>query len=135
MTPILVKKNGPKISGKAQPPIDDLSLATPTRMGYRVSFIDDDIERAHLHKRHGSVQPRVKDGYFGVDSRGRNQLFPPFIPDDPEKPHLSSRKKEKSRRAVILEILREILRYKKADWDREAMNNQKSMFDNDAEPR
>ena len=34
-----------------------------------------------------------------------------------------------------MEILREILRYRKADWDHEAMQSQASMFDNKNEPR
>ena len=48
-------------------------------------------------------------------------LFPPFIPDDPEMPHLSSSAKEKERRAVIISILRELLKYKKSDWTDETM--------------
>lgn len=50
-------------------------------------------------------------------------MFPPYIPDDPEKPHLSSRKKEKDRQKVINKILLELLKYKREEWSQEAMNN------------
>ena len=36
-------------------------------------------------------------------------------------PHLSSSAKEKERRAVIISILRELLKYKKSDWTDETM--------------
>ena len=78
--------------------------------------------------RHNSQHPDGKD-YFGlIDTKNP---FPPFVPDDPEKPHLTSRKKERERQAIILKVIREILRFKAEDGDYEAMKKQKSIFDND----
>lgn len=57
--------------------------------------------------------------------------FPPFVPDDPEMPHLSSRKKEKARQQIISDILRKILKYNKSEYGLEAMTHQSSMFDGD----
>ena len=60
----------------------------------------------------------------------KNDLtFPPFIPDDPEMPHLSCRKKERERQALIREIVKEILNYKAGEWSHESMQNQANMFD------
>ena len=60
----------------------------------------------------------------------KNDLtFPPFIPDDPEMPHLSCRKKERKRQALIREIVKEILNYKAGEWSHESMQNQDNMFD------
>ena len=55
--------------------------------------------------------------------------FPPFVPDDPEMPHLSCRKKERERQALVREIVQEILNYKAGDWTHESMQKQANMFD------
>ena len=60
----------------------------------------------------------------------KNDLkFPPFIPDDPEMPHLSCRKKERERRALIRHIVKEVLNYTPSEWSHESMQNQANMFD------
>ena len=59
----------------------------------------------------------------------KDLTFPPFIPDDPEMPHLSCRKKERERQALIREIVKEILNYKAGEWSHESMQNQANMFD------
>ena len=51
----------------------------------------------------------------------KDLTFPPFIPDDPEMPHLSCRKKERERQALIREIVKEILNYKAGEWSHESM--------------
>ena len=65
----------------------------------------------------------------GSRNASKGDLFPPFIPDDPEMPHLSSSIKERERRAVIMSILRELLRHNKSDWTDEIMKSMPSMFD------
>lgn len=60
--------------------------------------------------------------------------IPPFIPDDPEKPHLSSWKKERERRETIQRVLQTILRYRREDWTQEKMNEQQSYFDREDGP-
>ena len=80
------------------------------------------------------MQPRVvieEDGKLSADT----DVFPLFIPDDPEKPHLSSSKKERERRVIIERILRELLKHNKKDWTDETMKVQESIFDSDDAPK
>ena len=44
------------------------------------------------------------------ESENMNAIkFPKFIPDDPEKPHLSSTAKEKARKLIIREYIKYVL--------------------------
>ena len=47
-------------------------------------------------------------------------------------PHLSCRKKERERQALIREIVKEILNYKAGEWSHESMQGQDNMFDSKA---
>ena len=49
----------------------------------------------------------------------KEKIFPPFIPDNPEKPHLSCKKKEKERQLIIRGIITEMLKYNSGDWTAE----------------
>lgn len=70
-----------------------------------------------------------KDNPTDYDNSGSKHTFPKFIPDDPEKPHLSSRKNERKRQEVIKDILKELLKYKSNDWTQDKIQEQESMFD------
>lgn len=64
---------------------------------------------------------KIKQVY--ANSNNRSFSIPPFIPDDPEKPHLSSWKRERERREEIKEIIGNMLQYRKEDWTQDKMNN------------
>jgi len=57
-----------------------------------------------------------KDGLSYYGHNGSKNTFPRFIPDDPENPHLTSRKTERKRQEAIKDILQELLKYKSKDW-------------------
>ena len=87
---------------------DDMSMtATPQRLTHRVSFVDSPDNLLSLdqpeHRRNFSLQypesAKKKITFMHQPRSAHRKLsIPPFIPDDPEKPHLSSAKKEKERR-------------------------------------
>ena len=103
------------------------------RMTNRVSFMDSSlnvIQHIPVQKRNKSVGVGLRRNTFNNNVVNKNDLtFPPFIPDDPEMPHLSCRKKERKRQALIREIVKEILNYKAGEWSHESMQNQDNMFD------
>ena len=123
VTPILSTKKFPKkkTSFNMTHASDEFSGGqnTPHRLTHRVSFVDDagsDFSRTlgyapelH-HRRNFSVQfatdrsRKLQPGHHHQSpfnnkvNNGRALSIPPFIPDDPEKPHLSSWKRERERR-------------------------------------
>lgn len=134
LTPILVKqKHASKLKQGPSPNLreeSDLSV-TPTKMSHRVSFLETDAGIGRLNvngrqSRNMTIQYRTSSQ---VSPTGKQACFPPFIPDDPEKPHLSSRKKERERQAIIHQVVSELLRYKRSDWTQDKIENQRSMFD------
>ena len=117
----------------------DISSLNVPRFGKEVSFQDthsfgSTIGNQNQRKRTNTLQPRTVFEDECISPQGRN-LFPPFIPDDPEKPHLSSSKKEKERREIIVRILRQLLRYNKEDWTDDTMKVQESIFDSHNAPK
>ena len=64
-------------------------------------------------------------------SDGDNGLFPPYIPDDPEKPHLVNAIKERERKNAIRGIIQELISHQRADWSPEAKDKQVSIWDSD----
>ena len=104
---------------------DDNSPMGVPKFGKEVSFQDTSVHSFNAsmsmpRKRNATMQPRTI--YESVDSQSpERNIFPPFIPDDPEKPHLSSSSKERERRTVIKNILRLLLRHNKEEWTDETM--------------
>ena len=132
VTPILTNKKNPVKLRFPDPLNIDLSGITnsPKPIKKGVSFnVDDDLSRMlePQNKRNFSIPG---DQFYSMQYRSlRNVTFPPFIPDDPERPHLSSRTREKERHEVIKEILVNLVQYKREDWSQEKMNSQTSIFD------
>lgn len=93
VTPILVnKKRKPRLG------MPDHDFSPNNKIGsHRVSFLD----------LNGNLQNGANRNRRGIslnldeEFSNKQRLFPPFIPDDPEKPHLTSRKKEKQRHLII----------------------------------
>ena len=75
--------------------------------------------------------------FFGTTAKFsktlREKLFPDFVPDDPEKPHLTSRKKEKERQEIILQIIHNIVEHNGREVNPEKLGNNNHVFNDEAQ--
>ena len=97
-------------------------LKTPKPLRMQVSYntdVSSNIKNKLNRPRNLTVQQN-SSGLLRLDSSESENMnavkFPKFIPDDPEKPHLSSTARERARRLIIREFIKHTLEKQQKEY-------------------
>ena len=103
-------------------------LKSPKPLRMQVSYNTDvsyDIKNKLNRPRNLTVQQN-SSGLMRFDSSESENMnaikFPKFIPDDPEKPHLSSTAREKARRLIIREYIKYVLEKQQKEYQHKQLS-------------